>query len=375
MKTQTVRYCIVAILMLVSLACGLGTPAATPVPATATALPEVTATPTLVVTPTETPAEECLIGETYHPDSQICYDDSEVVLQEFLEWLQDSPAPISSNRMKYMDENFDKLVTYQVTDGEIAEPKFETGIPNDFREVSRDEDLHKKLWKYFIAMIPADQRIYINKFQIFSDGPSGILAAVIPDEKEEGKWTLAVDAMDANATIDLTYTLVHEFGHLLTLNENQVPPEQEIIKASADENERLYEKLYKEASDSCDTYFTGEGCSLPDSYIYKFFRKFWKGDVYTDFLYFDKFRDPYTYYTGWRKFYYKYEEQFVSSYASTNPVEDMAESWTSFVLKDKPGGDSIADQKVLFFYDYPELVDLRRAILARTYSRIMRMDH
>ena len=28
---------------------------------------------------------------------------------EFLDWLRDSPAPISSNRMKYMDEEFDEL--------------------------------------------------------------------------------------------------------------------------------------------------------------------------------------------------------------------------------------------------------------------------
>jgi hypothetical protein len=361
--------------MFISLACGMAAPAATPLPSTATPRPKATATATVVTTPTEIPAEECLIGERYDPLAQICYDDSDVVLQEFLDWLRDSPAPISSNRMKYMDEEFDELVTYKVVDGEIAEPEFETGVPEDFRDISRDEELHRRLWKYFIAMIPTDQREFVHKFMVFSDGPSGVLAAVIPDEEEEGKWTLAVDAMDVDATIDLTYSLVHEFGHLLTLNEDQVPPDQDIIQAAADEDEKLYEKLYKEGFDACDTFFTGEGCSLPDSYIYKFFLKFWKGDVYKDFLYFDKFRDPYTYYTGWRKFYYKYEDQFVTAYASTNPVEDMAESWTSFVLTDRPTGDSIADQKVLFFYDYPELVELRTAILARTYSRIMRMDH
>ena len=58
----------------------------------------------------------------------------------------------------------------------------------------------------------------------------------------------------------------------------------------------------------------------------------------------------------------------MTDYAATNPGEDIAESWTHFVINDKPSGDSIADQKVRFFYDYPELVELRDKIRARLYS-------
>jgi hypothetical protein len=48
---------------------------------------------------------------------------------------------------------------------------------------------------------------------------------------------------------------------------------------------------------------------------------------------------------------------------AANPPEDIAESWTEFVLRPKPVGASIAEQKALFFYEFPELVQTRREIL------------
>jgi hypothetical protein len=44
-------------------------------------------------------------------------------------------------------------------------------------------------------------------------------------------------------------------------------------------------------------------------------------------------------------------------------MEDIAESWAFFVLSPKPELKSIADEKILFFYEYPELVELRTQIL------------
>ncbi|MHB0915370.1 MAG: recombinase family protein, partial [Thermoleophilia bacterium] len=54
-------------------------------------------------------------------------------------------------------------------------------------------------------------------------------------------------------------------------------------------------------------------------------------------------------------FYERYSDRFVNDYAATNPGEDIAESCTQFILKDRPRGSSIKDQKVEFFYEYPEL--------------------
>ena len=57
--------------------------------------------------------------------------------------------------------------------------------------------------------------------------------------------------------------------------------------------------------------------------------------------------------------YEKYQDRFVSAYSSTNIDEDVAESWTAFVLNDKPLGVTMSEQKILFFYDFSELVDIR----------------
>ena len=62
----------------------------------------------------------------------------------------------------------------------------------------------------------------------------------------------------------------------------------------------------------------------------------------------------------------------MTDYAATNPGEDIAESFTSFVMEPKPDGDTIAEEKVLFFYEYPELVQLRAEIVGRVYSRFRR---
>ena len=41
-----------------------------------------------------------------------------------------------------------------------------------------------------------------------------------------------------------------------------------------------------------------------------------------------------------------------------------AESWTNFVLKPRPEGKRIADEKALFFYDFPELVAFQQQVIA-----------
>jgi len=50
------------------------------------------------------------------------------------------------------------------------------------------------------------------------------------------------------------------------------------------------------------------------------------------------------------QFYKIYQDQFVTKYAATSPVEDIAESWAFFVLSPKPEMTSIANEKIFFFY-------------------------
>jgi|TARA_Y100000310_G_scaffold253216_1_gene260037 hypothetical protein len=71
------------------------------------------------------------------------------------------------------------------------------------------------------------------------------------------------------------------------------------------------------------------------------------------------------------KFYSKYEERFITDYASTNPEEDIAESFTAFILEEKPQSASIAKQKILFFYEFEGLINLRKVIRSRLGSSVV----
>jgi hypothetical protein len=106
---------------------------------------------------------------------------------------------------------------------------------------------------------------------------------------------------------------------------------------------------------------TIDGCSASDSYINAFYSAFW-ADIYDEWAETVEFSDGEVNEDEVITFYDQYPDQFVTDYAPTGPEEDIAESWIYFIFSEKPAGDTIAEQKILFFYNYPELVQLRDEI-------------
>lgn len=250
------------------------------------------------------------------------------------------------------------LVTYSIFDGELDDPYYEE-VTSDLEDEKNDEQTHQQIWGYFRALIPASELDVLAEYSIITDGQGGTLAAVTQTASDPNLWSLEVDIADTSNYYELTYTLVHEFGHLLTLGPNQVPPSLAIFNNPEDDN------IYFEEVSACPNYFPGEGCSNPNSYINGFYNQFWV-DIYDEWNEINFEEDDDLYYEKLDEFYYKYEDQFVNSYASTNPEEDIAEAFAMFVFSSKPVGDTIAEEKILFFYQYPELVELRENILNNT---------
>lgn len=87
------------------------------------------------------------------------------------------------------------------------------------------------------------------------------------------------------------------------------------------------------------------------SYLDDFCQRFWTG--YLD----DRLADLDSY-----NFFLRHEEDFVSSYASTDPSEDISESFAFFVLWDVPESEAVWAEKLRFFLDYPELTEFRRQV-------------
>jgi hypothetical protein len=115
----------------------------------------------------------------------------------------------------------------------------------------------------------------------------------------------------------------------------------------------------------CPNYFAGSGCSRPNSYINAFHDRFWVA-LDAEWKKIDELQyaeDLNPYYAALYNFYLAHQDQFLDDYSTTHPAEDIAEAFAYFVFSPRPAGTTIKDQKILFFYEYPELVELRQSIL------------
>jgi len=205
-------------------------------------------------------------------------------------------------------------------------------------ELQKDVVKHQEVWQLLKKIIPESYISKISDFMIFAGQESGTAGYVFPTSQDLSTWRMGI-AIDFayeggfNANGELAYTLIHEFGHILTLDNTQVD-------ASIFEND-------------CKNYFVGEGCAKEAAYINKLQRQFW-ADIWGEFQSaqedFDKMD----------AFYSKHQDRFVTNYASTNPGEDIAEVFATFVTRNGgANGNSIAEQKIKLMYDHSELIQLR----------------
>ena len=329
-------------LLTVSLACSaaesLVNDTPTPMPsATVTLIPTETPTPTVTPistldwTPVACEGDDCL---------EACMSRVDAILQT-------SPFKTLENEFYKDATNFD-LVAYPVDGDQLGAPD-KLWTPSDYHVYQEDVAAHQRIWDFFTAVIPPELRSMVDKLMIYTDGPKNKLAWVRPTADHGETWTIGFDILDSEVPLYLTEPLVHEVGHLVTLNAEQIPVTDAYF--TGDQNPAI-----------CKQYLMYEGCSTEDSYINQFYQKSWPG-IYKEWQQIDKARDSDEYYTMIGNFYRRHPFEFVSAYAVTNPNEDIAESWKDFVLLPKPTGDDVSDQKVLFFYDFPELVRARQEII------------
>jgi hypothetical protein len=273
--------------------------------------------------------------------------------------LEASDAPLSPPRgssSHSLKTNPVILTIYDINGDQLGPPGFVAGIPADLTGYQKETAVHQKVWEYFAAIIPRDRRTELTHFVISTDGKGGLLASVVQFSGSPGTWALNVDIVDTSKPRNLTFTLIHEVGHLLTLNDSQVALNPTLLEHPGDPAAQT------QAAEGCSRYLASDGCSGPDSYINGFFGRFWP-KIFQEWRAVDAEKDESAYASLLARFYRSHPTQFISPYAATSPEEDIAESWAYFVLTPRPSDDSIAHEKVLFFYDFPELVGLREQIV------------
>lgn len=219
------------------------------------------------------------------------------------------------------DDDFGTVDVYQVVDGEL-----QPGASG----------LTQKVWDTFVRVVTADFASEVMSQYRVGDAPDSDTLAYVYQDDDPDYWILATNLATSEDTPSLIATLVHEYAHILTLTGTEMDRDET----------------------SCSTIELSEGCALDDSYLLAFDEQFWAG--YGDSAPSVDNDDADVAYD----FYLAHEEDFVSDYAATNVVEDIAESFMTFVLEDEPtdATASVTAAKLDFFWQYPELEAIRERI-------------
>ncbi|MFZ1249618.1 MAG: hypothetical protein WAQ24_04855, partial [Candidatus Saccharimonadales bacterium] len=111
-----------------------------------------------------------------------------------------------------------------------------------------------ELWQLF-TRVASKQTIgeRLLSFEVFSDANNGSAASVWQSQDNPAKWHMNVNAAFMDDKKDLIHTMVHEFGHIVTLNTTQV----------------------EQAAGSCPRFEIPEGCTKAGSYLANFEARFW----------------------------------------------------------------------------------------------------
>lgn len=217
---------------------------------------------------------------------------------------------------------------------------------------SDNKELGEKYWNTLYSILPTDLiDRYVISFRLFTDGKDEDMGGMNQIDETVDFWEIDLDTADMNIfsndsveILNYTHTLIHEFGHLLTLNPKQI---------------KLTDDKFQ---DDDRGYLTSEGYALKDSYLGRFVYQFWNSNLLFEWDEIEKIKNESRKIDFLYDFYLSYKDEFVTDYAAESPEEDIAESWTFFVLSDKPELSTVKYQKILFFYQFPELVQYREKI-------------
>lgn len=215
------------------------------------------------------------------------------------------------------------LAEYAIQQGE----RLRKDTRAETEESQYTEEDFQDLWEKMYAFLPEGAWADFSRLIVFTDGVDETLAYVYPADDAGRKWVVAVDPADADDWDWFTETVLHEYAHYVTLNHEQVSYTGRQTAATYNEEGMVAE---------------------PGSYLDDFYQEFWADYLDDRLANMDSFN-----------FFLRHEPDFVTAYASTDPSEDIAESFTYFILYEPARGDAVWEQKQNFFYQYPELERFR----------------
>lgn len=174
------------------------------------------------------------------------------------------------------------------------------------------------VWEIVDALWPDDLRGELAQLSVVREEPRGLVGVVHPSVT--GGWILSLDAADLDDRALLEETIVHELSHVLTLD-------AEVFTFNRVED--------------CEGVAMALGCAAPGSVLAEFATRFWPGDVADDDA-----------------------AHFVNDYAASAAHEDLAETFTAWVLG-WPVEDAMIEAKIQMLAADPALAALADTLRMR----------
>jgi hypothetical protein len=204
-------------------------------------------------------------------------------------------------------------VTYRHDVERVGDVRFVDGVP-----AGPVEGDIAAMWEIVDALWPDDLRGELVQLSVVREEPRGLVGVVHPSAT--GGWILSLDAADLDDRSLLEETIVHELSHVLTLEATVFTFNQE---------------------DDCEGVVMALGCAAPGTVLAEFAARFWPGDVADD--------DP---------------AHFVNDYAASAAHEDLAETFTAWVLG-WPVEDAVIEAKIDMLAADPALAALADTLRMR----------
>jgi hypothetical protein len=290
---------------------------------------------------------ECLKGEVFDANLgrciRKCETDGCAGLDEiiFKKMEKISEVPMVTNDA-FQSEAPVMISTYTIKNGSIQISELGKDLDPYLQKIQKNSSVHKDIWKKVQQIFPKKYLEPFAEFQIFSDGAGEMTGEVYRQKKDggfSGKWVLAFDPKDND---DLAYSILHELGHAIIITDEKMEYDAQFY--------------------ACQDEVIQKRSSARKEYLTAYKEQFWEpyGD---DFWRIGNIEDDAKKEREIQILSKKYVDFFLTEYSLTNPTEDFCETFAHFVLMEKPNSDdAVADQKILFFYDYPELVRLRDSL-------------
>jgi hypothetical protein len=289
---------------------------------------------------------DCEDGEIFDAEYKMCFLAEDLEIQEELDntFGDFGTAKFSHSEDDSYQDDADLIIKYSIEGNTLKQKNIGQILSTEAQAIANNSRLHKQIWEQFYQIIPQHQaKEKIVEFVLFSGKGEneGTLAYVHQREEDSTKWVLGVNVPEnfntdgtLKDTKDFYYTLIHEFFHVVSLEESNTTN-----------------------TSICGTYEIETGCLKANTPLGKLVEDFWKQSPHWEGFMADPENEDEAY-----DRYDQTPQRYVTEYAATNPGEDVSEVFAHFVLKPQPTGQSVKDKKILQMFDNSHLVNLRKAL-------------